>query len=400
MTVGRTFPAIVALGFFLSIGLPGCGKSPPPQAEGLQPVHQNPAAPAGEVARTESDGARVRRPPSRIARNSDPEPAEPAGEPMDPADAFVIVPEAANFEIVDSRRGADVFAVVPPADKATSSTFLAQADTPRASTQRPRPEFRLPRGFTALPEGGFSSDGLPWRIRCNTDGAEMALIPAGPFERGKDGASPEAAPAHRVFLDAYYIDINETTVGQFENYRDALRDEGKRPAQAPLNTTAPPNRPVVGVDWGDARAYAQWAGKDLPTEAQWEKAARGQLGFDYPWGNSRPVWSRARAPGQIDPVKSFRADMSPYGVFDMAGNVGEWCRDFYSDTAYQELTASGGAGIRNPEGPRRPSTPNARVVKGQAPDWTVWHRTGLSMRSREPNLGFRGVLTVSSPRSR
>ena len=153
------------------------------------------------------------------------------------------------------------------------------------------------------------------------DGAPMVLVPAGEFLMGSE-VWDHTMPVRRVYLDAFYIDTYEVTNALYQRFMQAT---GR---QAPASWHNSPNQPVVGVSWHAARAYCQWADKRLPTEAEWEKAARGTDGRTYPWGNQ---WHHTKVNtrlsgklGKPTPVGSYEADRSPYGVYDMAGNVGEW----------------------------------------------------------------------------
>lgn len=292
-----------------------------------------------------------------------------------PRDHFAVTPLARN---VDSSR----FTVLPIPESATGDSTGAGDAAGR---------YEAPgRGFTPLPGAGLDPSGLPLRMKCEADGSVMALVAPGVFVQGKDSGPAEVRPQHSVFLDAYYIDIHEITFEQYEAYRKSRAEEKKRVTPATV-TAANPKEPVRGVNWGEAQQYAHWAGKELPTEAQWEKAARGPEGFDYPWGNGRYLWHRPRVPGQIDPVGDFQGDRSPCGAFDMAGNVREWCLDWYIENAYEEAISHSDAVPRNPAGPKLASASRKRVVKGGDPRWRVWTRAGEMLTDRPEDAGFRCV---------
>ncbi|HTI50147.1 MAG TPA: SUMF1/EgtB/PvdO family nonheme iron enzyme [Planctomycetaceae bacterium] len=258
------------------------------------------------------------------------------------------------------------------------------------SAASPVEPVRLPDGFTAIAGAGYSPDGFPWRVRCEKDDALLAYVPAGVFLQGKNGSVAAAAPEHAVALDAYYIDIHEVSYENYDKFRDASRI-AKRPIAEPAQKAADRQHPVTGVTWAEARAYANWCGRELPTEAEWEKAARGPAGFDFPWGNGPYVWQRPRQPGQIDAVGSFPGDQSPFGVFDMAGNAREWCSDLFQEQYYAQLLKETGATSHNPTGPKSSGGGNQRVVKGGDRQWFVWAREGLSVSDRPTDVGFRCV---------
>jgi hypothetical protein len=167
------------------------------------------------------------------------------------------------------------------------------------------------------------------------DGAEMILIPAGEFLMGDDDMQDN--PRHKVILFDYYIYKNLVTVGMYEKF---CQDTGRKMPSAPKIPFAPSfnpdwskkDHPIVNVSWDDAKVYCDWAGVALPSEAQWEKAARGTQGRRFPWGdtfdNSKPQWSDADGTASVG---SFPAGASPYDVLDMAGNVWQWCADWYDD---------------------------------------------------------------------
>jgi formylglycine-generating enzyme required for sulfatase activity len=166
------------------------------------------------------------------------------------------------------------------------------------------------------------------RTRVNPkDGAEMVLIPAGSFEMGDADLTDN--PRRRVILSAYWIYKNDVTVGQYRRFCNAT---GQQMPQAPFWGWSDDN-PMVDISLEGVIAYLKWAGAYLPTEAQWEKAARGTDGRRFPWGNT---WDGSRCVNSIGRYNARRTEPvgrhtdSPYGLSDMAGNVGQLCGDDYS----------------------------------------------------------------------
>jgi len=165
----------------------------------------------------------------------------------------------------------------------------------------------------------------------------MVLIPAGPFTMGSDTGGEDEAPAHQVDLPAFKIDRFEVTNADFARFVEATGYQTDAEKAGSTNTwrsyaEGRDNHPVVKVSWNDARAYCEWAGKRLPTEAEWEKAARGTDGRTYPWGNEYdPKKLNAKDSGirGTTAVGSYPEGASPYGLLDMAGNVWEWTADWY-----------------------------------------------------------------------
>jgi len=149
---------------------------------------------------------------------------------------------------------------------------------------------------------------------------------------GSDTGKEDESPQQEVILDAYNIDIYPVTNAEYKKFVDAT---GHKPPRNWKNGTYPEGKadhPVVWVTWYDAQAYAEWVGKRLPTEAEWEKAARGTDGRIYPWGNEfdkNKCNSREAGIKDTVPVGSYPDNASPFGVYDMAGNVWEWTADWY-----------------------------------------------------------------------
>ena len=220
------------------------------------------------------------------------------------------------------------------------------------------------------------------------DSGEMILIPAGEFQMGNDKGFGNEKPAHTVYLDDFYIDKYAVTNAQYKKFVKATghrEPKGSGPVDGEwkdeFKPWADPNfnkddQPVVCVTWADAKAYAEWAGKRLPTEAEWEKSARGGLvGKKYVWGDEFPPpykvgnladvslskvfkdWETIRNydDGYVypAPVGSFKPN--GYGLYGMAGNVWEWCADWYGKSYYENSPN------HNPKGP---SSGKSRVVRG------------------------------------
>ena len=221
---------------------------------------------------------------------------------------------------------------------------------------------------------------------------DMVLIPGGVFRMGsqnaEDPAKPSEVPAHEVIVRPFLIDKYEVTNAAYAAF---VKATGYPAPPDWKKGTYPPgkdNHPVVNVSWEDARAYAAWAGKRLPTEAEWEFAARGTEGRRYPWGNDFNRWrlnSAETKVGHAEPVGSFPAGATPEGVCDMAGNVAEWTAS--DDTAYPGSTYK-------PE-------PGHKIVRGGGFSLpgkyaSATKRTQVPPDTRDPALGFRCARDVET----
>jgi len=236
-------------------------------------------------------------------------------------------------------------------------------------------------------------------------------IPAGEFLMGAQKDDPsrpnydreayeEEAPVHRVSLDAYQIARYPVTVGEYLRFVEAegYEDESLWTQQGFGKWSTPegweeqlehPTRPVVGVSWYEAAAYAAWMGCRLPTEAEWERAARGPEGRRYPWGDDKPdplllnySESKINCP---TPVGIYSRGTTPDGILDMAGNVWEWCSDWFAE--YPKT------GVKAPKGPLSGS---GRVLRGGS--WNnnprncrATYRNNNDPDERNDNIGFRLV---------
>lgn len=171
------------------------------------------------------------------------------------------------------------------------------------------------------------------------DGAPMVLVPAGEFLMGSEQGDDDEQPVHRVFLDSFYLDTFEVTNGRFAKFVEAIQSEppwGFADQETPVVHA---EKPVRWVNWLEATGYCLWAGKRLPTEAEWEKAARGTEGRTYPWGNDLPtaghaVFGLKEGADTVAPIGNRDQGRSSYGIHDLAGNLYEWVADWYDETFY------------------------------------------------------------------
>jgi len=317
------------------------------------------------------------------------ETAEPPPSPPPPPAVVKAVPEqprAAQGEAALVLPSNPSKAIVTPLAARRRFATAKTGVTPRA----------LPSGFQAMIEAGVHESGWPLVIVGSRDGAPMVLIPAGTFTMGSNDGLPAESPAHQVRLSAYYIEQHEVTNKQFRIFLGESHYRGQPPGKWLTDDTAraeDPNLPVVMVSAHDAKAFAEWAGKQLPTEAQWELAARTTESRRYPWGDEPAQWSRPRTYGQIDPVMTFPGDASPYGVFDLAANVEEWTKDWFDSKYYRSLADRT---TDNPTGPSTRSRAAQLVVKGGSKTFSVSNRQGVPPEMRLSRLGFRCVLAVEA----
>jgi formylglycine-generating enzyme required for sulfatase activity len=208
-------------------------------------------------------------------------------------------------------------------------------------------------------------------------------IPAGEFQMGSEVGYPEEQPVHIVYLDTFELGRYEITNRQYIQCVKASICDGITDISAGREL-----HPVARVSWGDAKKFCEWVGGRLPTEAEWEKAARGTDERSYPWGDDPPtpgLLNYNSAVSGTTPVGNYPDGVSPYGLFDMAGNVWEWVNDWYSNTYYQISPTS------NPLGPE---IGQYRVLRGGS--WLdneyrvfLYHRARSSPEYADFNFGFR-----------
>jgi formylglycine-generating enzyme len=225
----------------------------------------------------------------------------------------------------------------------------------------------------------------------------MVSIPAGEFTMGrtkltaddKTNMRPHVLlddrPAHKVTLRAYRLDATEVTQGQYLQFVEAAKRRAPYHWVNGKPDEGTENLPVYNVSWADADAYCQWAGKRLPTEAEWERAARGGLeGMDFPTGDKLDSkQARFNVPDGPGPVEAFPPNA--FGLYGMAGNVSEWTADWFDGEYYKRGET---------QDPKGPASGEYKVIRGGA--WsdsgrrvTVFFRNWVRPEQRTPNIGFR-----------
>ena len=196
---------------------------------------------------------------------------------------------------------------------------------------------------------------------------DMVLVNAGGFTRGIDNTKNnnfmDEAPAKMIYLSSYYIDKFEVSNSKYTEF--IIATDHPAPAYWDHRKLNQPSQPVTGVNWFDADTYCHWANKRLPTEAEWEKAARGPAGSIYPWGNKIEYSKANFAKGKsglkyiTDSVDAHPDGISYYGAYNMAGNVFEWVQDWYSSNYYSTDET------RNPIGPQLQKIKNVEVISNK-----------------------------------
>lgn len=237
------------------------------------------------------------------------------------------------------------------------------------------------------------------------DATDMIRIPAGLFLMGDDHGPEDERPQHKLSMAEFFIDRNQVTNSQFALFLNAVGPQGTRGekyydiedndarvhrrADKWLADAGHENRPVVEASWFGAAAYCAWLGKRLPTEAEWEKAARGTDARKYPWGNEPADRTRAHFNAgwnDLRDVGSFPRGASPYGVLDMAGNGWEWVSSGYLPYPYDSA-----------DGREDLTREHVRGTRGgghdsRAEEVTATHRgrqVSRNFRSGHHNIGFR-----------
>ncbi|HRV07323.1 MAG TPA: SUMF1/EgtB/PvdO family nonheme iron enzyme [Acidobacteriota bacterium] len=250
-------------------------------------------------------------------------------------------------------------------------------------------------GCSSQPDETGMEEAAPAPEETRPELGAMVVVPAGEFTMGSDvmpGTPPLAAPAHKVTLPAYEIDVYEVTNVEFARFQI----ESDYEAQGDWRTYYKIGReehPVANVTWEDAKAYCEWAGKRLPTEAEWEKAARGTEGLRYPWGEVFD-WTKTNTNEHgvrdVLPVGSLPDDKSPYGVYDIFGNIQEWTADTLEP--YPGAKTEGLGNVYNKK--YKVVRGSSYAMKGES--MALWTRAGFLPNSQY-GIGFRCARDVEQP---
>jgi formylglycine-generating enzyme required for sulfatase activity len=279
----------------------------------------------------------------------------------------------------------------PTQERATS--IEAATGVPVTSNDSPTPILESPTPVLPPTEAATMTASDPSSEIIDEKGAEMILVPEGDFLMGSDRGAADEQPSHNVFLDAFYIDKFEVTN---KLYKACVEDGKCNPPRQIYFFAESPNRtyydnsqyenyPVIYVDWNMAKAYCEWRGARLPTEAEWEKAARGTNGNTYSWGQGLDCQKAnfQNCVNRTSEVGIYGEGISPYGAYDMTGNVWEWVADWYADNYYSNSSRD------NPPGP---ISGQSRVLRGGSwPrfDVTTYHRSKFAPNYNTFDIGFR-----------
>ena len=324
-------------------------------------------APAVEPVPPKSDSVQTQTPQVPVPAPSAPPPTVPK------QDADAKPPVKTPPPLPEGNKEPGSSATPAPAKPPSKATHPPNGNTPQKAATMPQPPAEI----------------------VGKDGAPMVLIPAGEFTMGSDKGDDDEQPIHKVFLDSFYIDKFEVTNGRFAKFVEAIQSEppwGFADKETPVTR---PDQPVRWVNWMDAIGYCLWAGKRLPTEAEWEKAARGPDARVYPWGNDAPtpahaVFGLKEGSDTVSAIGNRDKGKSPYGAHDLAGNLYEWTTDWYDEEFYSKNPAI------NPKGPAEGA---AKVQRGGSYINGAYRlrssfRTKGDPTEHDPNVGFRCAQDV------
>lgn len=285
-----------------------------------------------------------------------------------------------------------------PTLRATDALIpITSDDTPTSTATQESPPTATDAPATMTPTDAITA--TPGSELTDEKGIEMVRVPEGEFQMGSSKGEADEKPVHPVYLASFYIDKFEVTNSA---YRSCVEDSACEPPNHSFFFPESPNRayygnpdydnyPVIYVDWRMAKTYCEWRGARLPTEAEWEKAARGPSGNTYSWGSGLDCQKAnyQKCVNRTSEVGSYVDGVSPYGAYDMTGNVWEWVADWYSDSYYSTSPRN------NPAGP---ITGQSRVLRGGSwprYDVTTFHRSNFAPDYNTFDIGFRCALSAA-----
>lgn len=366
----------------------GCGgsensSSPPPGGTSLPPPVATPVQVAPRPVKKKVTKKETKKAEAQVIdpTSNDYEITTPPGAGIIPPE---VVPEQNFYAVIE-----------PVTDSTLLSVNLPEEAAPVGDVRR-EVQLQLPPGYAIATNSEVNDLGYPTQIICEGDGAEMVLIPGGVFTRGSNSGPLQVQPEQAVFISPFYMDSHEVTVRQFVNFRTQFNETASKveKVSVPGNASQDGNYPALKIVWRDAENYAKEYGKALPTEAEWERAARGIQSHQYPWGNGRPLASSTSLE-KILPIKSRPTDLTPTGLYDMAGNAREWTSDWFSAKLYEKQATTDGGLIRNPIGPRLPDKLGEKSTRGSQGTWNLWMRSHANLRKSDENVGFRCILRIT-----
>jgi len=303
-----------------------------------------------------------------------------------------VIAEGEVFYVLRTSNGSTVRV---PIDQIRRVRILDADGTDEPQAREPRAGQETSGQEISSPDLPVESDrSLPDPLQPSPNVGSMVKVPAGPFWMGchpsNRACTPYETPGREVTLRTFWIDRTEVTVDAYAECvaAEACKKPDSDDSRDNWGKAGRGSHPANSVSWTDAKTYCEWQGRRLPTEAEWEKAARGGDGRVYPWGNSPPTCSRAQysgCDGDTVPVGSNPSGAAPSGAMNMVGNVGEWVADWINIDYYSE-----GPDVD----PRGPPSGSTRGVRGgsflyESADITVLGRGGYAPGYRKDWVGFR-----------
>ena len=305
---------------------------------------------------------------------------------------FLVI-AASGYALTRFMRASNAPEPTPTKAIASATERIPAAEAQPSETSTSQPTSTMTEVPTDTPEPTADVTATPAFLITDDKEVEMVLVPEGEFSMGSSRGEPDEQPVHLVALDAFYIDKFEVTNKSYAACVESGSCEPPRklfffpesPNRAYFGNSQYDNYPVIYVDWNQAKAYCEWRGARLPTEAEWEKTARGTDERTYAWGKDL-VCQKANYQGCVNltsEVGAFPDGASPYGALDMTGNVWEWVSDWYASNYYSVSTRN------NPAGPIMGQSRQVRGGSWTRFDVTAYHRANLAPTYNNFDIGIR-----------